>query len=66
MANNLRGVASAGGGFNRLSAGKKNYGGKSMPTVGPVMGKLGYAERDAKLKARNNALLRYGQRKLTQ
>lgn len=37
-----------------------------MPTVGPVMGKLGYAERDAKLKARNNALLRYGQRKLTQ
>lgn len=35
-----------------------------MPTVGPVMGRLGYAKRDAALKARNDALLRYGQQRL--
>lgn len=38
--------------------GNKVYGGgRSFPTMGPV-DKLGYAERDAKLTARRNALLR--------
>lgn len=64
MATNYRGVARAGGGFNALAAGNKMYGGgRSMPTLGPV-DRLGYAERDAKLKARNNALLRAGQQRL--
>lgn len=54
------GVAKAGGGFNRLALGAKTYGaGRSAPTMGKV-NKLGYAERDAKLKARNAALLRLG------
>lgn len=61
---NYRGVAKAGGGFNSYAAGAKTYGGgRSMPTVGRV-DRLGYAERDAKLKARNNALLRVGQKRL--
>lgn len=38
--------------------GNKIYGGgRSFPTMGPV-DKLGYAERDAKMIARRNALLR--------
>jgi hypothetical protein len=38
--------------------GNKVYGGgRSFPTMGPV-DKLGYRVRDAKLKARQNALLR--------
>ncbi len=38
--------------------GNKVYGGgRSFPTMGPV-DKLGYMERDAKAKARRNAMLR--------
>lgn len=38
--------------------GNKVYGGgRSFPTMGPV-DKLGYVERDAKMAARRNALLR--------
>lgn len=60
---NYRGVAKAGGGFSSYAAGNKTYGGgRSMPTLGPV-DPLGYRERDLKLKARQNALLRYGQKR---
>jgi hypothetical protein len=45
-------------GFTPYAAGNKIYGGgRSMPTIGPV-DKSGYRERDAKAKARRNALLR--------
>lgn len=45
--------------FNSYSAGKKHYGaGRSMPNIGPVMGKQGYDERDNKSKARKNAILK--------
>lgn len=45
-------------GINPYSAGKKIYGGgRSFPTMGAV-DKLGYRERDAKSKARRNAILR--------
>lgn len=45
-------------GFNPYGAGEKRYGasGRSMPTVGPV-DKSGYKERDARIRARRNALL---------
>jgi len=44
--------------FQAYAAGNKVYGaGRSNPTSGPV-DKLGYRERDAKTKARRNALLR--------
>lgn len=40
------------------AAGKKIYGGgRTAPNIGPV-DKLGYRERDAKVRARRNALLR--------
>jgi hypothetical protein len=43
---------------SRYLVGSKVYGsGRSNPTMGPV-DKLGYIERDAKLKARRNAMLR--------
>jgi hypothetical protein len=51
--------AKAGGGFNAYAAGKKHYGsGRSMPTTGKIANKYGYAERDAKAKARREALVR--------
>lgn len=44
--------------FNPYAAGSKVYGsGRSFPTMGPV-DKMGYRERDAKVRARRNALLR--------
>ena len=44
--------------FNSYAAGNKVYGGgRSYPTSGPV-DKLGYRERDAKVRLRRNALLR--------
>jgi len=52
------GVSVAGGGFSNLAAGNKVYGGgRSMPTIGPV-DPIGYRERDAKARARRNAMLR--------
>lgn len=46
------------------SVGNKIYGGgRSFPTMGPV-DKLGYAERDAKMRARRSALLRQMQSNL--
>ncbi len=51
------GTAKAGGGFNKMAAGNKTYGGgRPMPTIGPV-DPLGYAERDRKGKSRRNAML---------
>lgn len=48
-----------GGGFNPLAAGHKSYGGgRPMPTSGKVTDKKGYAMRDAKAKARREALLK--------
>lgn len=48
-----------GGGFNPYAAGKKHYGsGRPMPTTGKLSNKYGYAERDAKAKARREALQR--------
>lgn len=45
-------------GHNPYAVGNKIYGGgRSFPTMGPV-DKLGYRERDAKTKARRQALLR--------
>jgi hypothetical protein len=44
--------------FNSYAAGRKQYGaGRSMPTVGPV-DKMGYRERDAKSRVKNQAILR--------
>lgn len=44
---------------NAYAAGDKIYGsGRSNPTMGPVGDRLGYVERDAKAKARRNAILR--------
>lgn len=41
------------------SVGNKVYGGgRSFPNLGPVADKSGYRERDAKSKARRNAILR--------
>jgi hypothetical protein len=45
-------------GINPYSVGNKIYGGgRSFPTSGPV-DKLGYRERDAKSRARRNAILK--------
>lgn len=54
----------AGNGFNKYAAGAKRYGaaGRSMPTVGPVS-KAGYRERDARIAARKQALLKQMQAK---
>lgn len=50
--------------INPYSVGNKVYGGgRSMPTLGPV-DKLGYRERDAKHKARRQAILNRMQDKL--
>lgn len=44
--------------INPYTVGKRVYGaGRSFPTMGPV-DKLGYRERDAKSKARRQAILR--------
>lgn len=54
------GAAPQGGaGFNPYAAGSKVYGaGRTMPNVGKVADKTGYAQRDAKAAARKAALLR--------
>lgn len=47
------------GGANPYAAGNKYYGaGRSAPNVGPVADKQGYVERDAKARAKRNAMLR--------
>lgn len=44
--------------YEKYGVGNKIYGGgRSFPNIGPS-DKLGYRERDAKTKARRNALLR--------
>ena len=63
MANPIRqqfsGPTTGGGGFNALAAGRKSYGGgRPMPTSGKVTDKKGYGLRDAKAKARREALLK--------
>jgi len=46
-------------GFNPYAAGKKKYGaGRPMPTTGKLVDKAGYTQRDAKAKARKEALIR--------
>lgn len=58
MDERYRGVESDGGGFNPYAAGIKHYGGgRSMPNLG-ANDPRGYRERDLKLQARRNALLR--------
>lgn len=53
------GMSSDGGGFRSQAAGNKTYGGgRSMPNLGPVQDKLGYAKRDAEQKARRNLTLK--------
>lgn len=53
------GMATGGGGFNSAAAGLKRYGGgRSVPNLGPVRDKLGYAKRDAAEKARRNLTLK--------
>lgn len=48
-----------GAGFNRQAAGRKNYGGgRPYPNAGKTTDKAGYNERDAKNRARTNAVLR--------
>ncbi len=55
----FQGPAQGGGGFNKYAAGSKHYGsGRPMPTTGKIANKYGYAERDAKAKARREALQR--------
>lgn len=52
------GTATGGGGYNRYGVGNKVYGaGRSSPNIGPV-DPLGYKERDAKSKARRDAILK--------
>lgn len=44
---------------NPYATGKKRYGGgRTAPNVGPVRDVLGYAQRDSKLRAKKNAVLR--------
>ena len=47
-------------GFMPYAAGAKRYGpaGRSAPNIGPVDDKLGYKERDRKLKTLRNAMLK--------
>jgi hypothetical protein len=48
-------------GYNNYAAGAKRYGsGRSMPNIGAVSGQglMGYANRDAKAKARKQAIMR--------
>jgi len=52
------GNSTQGGGFNSLAAGQKRYGGgRSMPNIGPVADKLGYARRDRVQQAQQNLAL---------
>jgi hypothetical protein len=46
------------GGFNAYAAGRKHYGGgRHAPNIGPVQNLLGYAVRDNKRSAMQNAIL---------
>lgn len=59
MAGTRSGDKLGGAGFNPYAAGKKVYGsGRPMPTVGKVVNKVGYGQRDAKAAARLDALKR--------
>ena len=52
-------MAGVAGSFNKYAAGAKHYGtGRSMPTFGKVADKVGYKQRDAKMAARREALIR--------
>lgn len=55
-------------GYNAYSSGKKQYGaGRLGPNQGTVQNRTGYAERDAKMKARREALtqrLKLGPRRI--
>jgi hypothetical protein len=45
-------------GFNPYAAGSKTYGAaRSAPNIGPV-DKMGYRERDAKIKSKRQAMLK--------
>lgn len=56
----LQGNPGVGGaGFNSFGAGDKVYGmGRSMPNLGPVGDRSGYAKRDREVAMQRNALLR--------
>lgn len=60
-----RGTATGGGGFSAYGAGTKRYGGgRSMPNLGPVGNKAGYAQRDREEAAKRNLRLKRMQRDL--
>lgn len=53
------GMSQGGGGFQPFSAGIKSYGGgRSMPNVGRVRDRSGYAQRDREVQARRNLALK--------
>jgi hypothetical protein len=53
------GVQIGGAGFNRQAAGRKAYGsGRPYPNAGKTTDKAGYNEREARKRARKNAVLR--------
>lgn len=53
------GVQVGGAGFNKQAAGRKAYGGgRPYPNSGKTTDKAGYGERDARNKARKNAVLK--------
>lgn len=53
------GVQIGGAGFNRQAAGRKSYGGgRPYPNAGKTTDKAGYNERDARNRARKNAVLK--------
>jgi hypothetical protein len=56
----LKYLQGAGVSFQPYAAGNKRYGPSmnSAPNVGPVADKQGYRERDLKMKAMRNAMLR--------
>lgn len=58
------GSLTGGAGFNKLAAGRKQYGaGRHAPNVGKTANKAGYGERDLRNEAKRNALTRWAGRK---
>lgn len=63
MADYQTGMSRGGGSFTPYAAGYKHYGGgRSMPNLGPVQDKLGYAQRDREAAAKRNLTLKKIQR----
>lgn len=59
------GVAKGGGGYSAYGAGAKRYGGgRSVPNLGAVRNRQGYAQRDREQAAMRNLRLKRMQRDL--